>query len=49
MIPPGTPEDESRRLAALRALRILDTPAEERFDRITRTARRLFGDRKSVV
>lgn len=43
MIPPGTPEDESRRLAALRALRILDTPAEERFDRITRTARRLFG------
>lgn len=43
MIEPATPEDESRRLAALRALRILDTPAEERFDRITRTARRLFG------
>lgn len=43
MIPPPTPEDEARRLAALRALRILDTPAEERFDRITRTARRLFG------
>ncbi len=43
MIPPVTPDDEARRLAALRALRILDTPAEERFDRITRTARRLFG------
>lgn len=43
MIEPGTPEDETRRLAALRALRILDTPAEERFDRITRTARRLFN------
>ncbi|MCC6741656.1 MAG: sensor domain-containing diguanylate cyclase [Planctomycetia bacterium] len=43
MIEPGTPEDESRRLAALKALRILDTPAEERFDRITRTARKLFN------
>jgi diguanylate cyclase (GGDEF)-like protein len=43
MIEPAIPEDEARRLAALRALRILDTPAEERFDRITRTARRLFG------
>ncbi|MEK7470078.1 MAG: sensor domain-containing diguanylate cyclase [Planctomycetota bacterium] len=43
MIEPASPADEDRRLAALRALRILDTPSEERFDRITRTARRMFG------
>ena len=36
------PADESRRLLALRGLNILDTPPEERFDRITRTAARLF-------
>lgn len=36
------PPDEKARLAALRKLRILDTPAEERFDRITRIAQRLF-------
>jgi PAS domain S-box-containing protein len=35
--------DEERRLQALRALGLLDTPPEERFDRITRTARRLMG------
>lgn len=40
---PPLPGDEPARLAALRALDILDTPAEERFDRITRLARRLFG------
>ena len=43
MKPPSRPEDEATRLAALRALDILDTPAEERFERITRLARRLFG------
>ncbi|MBK5256427.1 MAG: GAF domain-containing protein, partial [Vicinamibacteria bacterium] len=32
------PVNETKRLAALRALAILDTPAEERFDRITRLA-----------
>src|SRR5262249_20669435 len=37
------PADEDKRLAALRALGILDTPPEERFDRITRLAKRLFG------
>lgn len=36
------PLDEARRLSALRALALLDTPAEERFDRITRLALRLF-------
>jgi diguanylate cyclase (GGDEF)-like protein len=37
------PPDEERRIAALHALNILDTDAEERFDRITRLAQRLFG------
>jgi PAS domain S-box-containing protein len=39
---PPNPPNEQQRLAALRTLRILDTPPEERFDRITRTAQRLF-------
>lgn len=36
------PDNEQQRLAELRSLRILDTPFEERFDRITRTAAKLF-------
>ncbi len=32
------PPDEEKRLAALRDLSVLDTPAEERFDRVTRVA-----------
>ena len=32
------PIDEDRRLQALRDLRLLDTPAEDRFDRLTRLA-----------
>lgn len=40
---PDFPCNETERLAALRALEILDTPPEERFDRITRIARHLFG------
>src|SRR5690348_15365131 len=43
MIKPPRPADEATRLAALRGLNILDTPPEERFDRITRTALRLFN------
>jgi signal transduction histidine kinase/CheY-like chemotaxis protein len=42
MIPPPFPPDEAERLASLRALQILDTPREERFDRIVRLARHLF-------
>lgn len=42
MFEPPIPENEAERLASLCALDILDTPAEERFDRITRIARRLF-------
>lgn len=36
MQPPLTPDDEALRLQALRAKVILDTPPEERFDRLTR-------------
>ncbi|HEX6016140.1 MAG TPA: MBL fold metallo-hydrolase [Geminicoccaceae bacterium] len=36
------PEDEERRLAALRRIGILDTEPEERFDRLTRLAAALF-------
>jgi CheY-like chemotaxis protein len=36
------PPDEAERLRALRALGILDTPPEERFDRLTRLAVELF-------
>ncbi len=39
---PVVPENEKKRLAALRELNILDTPAEERFDRLTRLASQLF-------
>lgn len=40
---PDQPEDEVTRVATLRSLNILDTSAEERFDRLTRLAKRLFG------
>lgn len=39
---PEKPPDEEHRLNVLRSLDILDTPAEERFDRVTRLARRMF-------
>lgn len=39
---PEKPLDEDHRLSALHSLAILDTPAEERFDRVTRLARRMF-------
>jgi PAS domain S-box-containing protein len=42
MLRPSSPPDEQARLAALTALGILDTEPEERFDRITRIATRLF-------
>lgn len=40
---PEIPADEVHRLAALHGLCILDTPVEERFDRITRVAKQLFN------
>ncbi|MYN29991.1 sensor domain-containing diguanylate cyclase [Duganella levis] len=39
---PGIPLNETVRLASLKSLNVLDTPAEERFDRVTRMARRMF-------
>lgn len=42
MIKPDLPENEIARLHTLHAIDILDTPHEERFDRIVRLARRLF-------
>lgn len=40
---PETPNDEQSRLETLRSLNILDTESEERFDRLTRMAKRFFG------
>jgi diguanylate cyclase (GGDEF)-like protein len=42
MLVPIKPANESERIAALRSLNILDTAPEERFDRLTRLAKRLF-------
>lgn len=38
-----TSATEDQRVAALHALNVLDTPPEERFDRVTRLCTRLFG------
>lgn len=40
---PAMPPDEITRVDTLRALNILDTSPEERFDRIARLAKRMFG------
>ncbi|MDH4200550.1 MAG: sensor domain-containing diguanylate cyclase [Spirochaetia bacterium] len=39
---PPVPPNEETRLKTLKSLNILDTPAEERFDRLTRMAKRMF-------
>jgi len=49
MIKPAIPSDETRRLQTLRDLRLLDTPPEERFDRVTRLARQLFSTQIALV
>lgn len=46
---PPFPDDEPERLISLHSLRILDTPAEERFDRITRLAQRVFNVQTCLV
>jgi diguanylate cyclase (GGDEF)-like protein len=43
MLIPNKPADEGARIDTLRSLHILDTAPEERFDRLTRLAKRLFG------
>lgn len=47
--PPQIPLDEEARLRVLRSLQILDTDPEERFDRHTRLARRVFGTKTALV
>lgn len=42
MIPASLPTNEALRIADLEAIDLLDTPAEERFDRIVRLAERIF-------
>lgn len=49
MIKPEIPENETERLHALRTLKILDSSHEERFDRVTRMAKRIFGVSISLV
>lgn len=43
MLVPGKPANEAARVQALYGLNLLDTAPEERFDRLTRLARRLFN------
>ena len=42
MQPPDKPANEASRLAELRSLQVLDTAPEDRYDRVTRIAQRLF-------
>lgn len=39
---PSYPSNEAARIAALQSLHVLDTPPDERFDRLTRLAKALF-------
>ncbi|MBE2248016.1 MAG: response regulator [Myxococcus sp.] len=43
MLAPQPPENEARRLAALSALEVLDTPAERAFDQLTTLAASVLG------
>jgi diguanylate cyclase (GGDEF)-like protein len=46
---PAIPKNEKTRLETLRALKILDSDPEERFDRLTRLAKRLFGSSIALI
>ncbi|PPC94179.1 MAG: GGDEF domain-containing protein [Methylotenera sp.] len=46
---PLLPENEVARLSTLKSLNLLDKPPQERFDRITRLARKLFNVPTSLV
>jgi hypothetical protein len=48
-VPAAIPEGEANRMAALHSLRLLDTPPEERFDRLTRIASKLFNAPISLI
>ncbi len=43
MLKPDIAKDEKDRIEALKLLNVLDTISEERFDRLTRMAQRMFG------
>ncbi len=49
MLTPAIPLDEDSRIATLRALNILDTPREDRYDRLTRLAMRVFNVPYSTI
>ena len=49
MLEPLNPFDEPARLAELQGLHLLDSLPEERFDRLTRLAIRLFGVKTALV
>ncbi len=49
MISPAQPENERERLASLQSLRVLDTEPEERFDRVTRLAKKIFDVPIAVI
>jgi diguanylate cyclase (GGDEF)-like protein len=49
MIKPDIPKNEAERLHALRTLKLLDSSHEERFDRVTRMAKRMFDVSISLV
>jgi diguanylate cyclase (GGDEF)-like protein len=49
MIKPHIPENEAERIHALRTLCVLDAAHEERFERVTRMAKKMFGVSISLV
>jgi len=49
ILAPTIPADECSRLETLHSLNILDTPPEERFDRLTRLAKRVLGVPMAIV
>ena len=49
MLAPAIPANERQRLKALRDMKVLDTPPEERFDRVTRLAKQVFATKIALV
>lgn len=46
---PPLPDNEKERLIALRQLKLLDTPTEERFERITRIVKQVFNTEMALI
>ena len=49
MIPAPIPENEDARIESLERMKILSTPREAALDRITRTARKIFGTEITLI